>query len=230
MKQMGFLSWRTFMKFSTNPIVSVGAAALLCIGAGHVYAQNTSSTAKTATPSATSSSKASSAVNAADKAFLTKASMGGESEVELAALAQQKAADPKVKALAQRIETDHRKANDELRQIVTSKNVVVPGGLDKEHMALKAKLDKLDGVNFDQAYTAAMVQDHQKDISEFDKEARTATDQDVKGFAEKSLPTLREHLKMAQEAQKGVGMPNTSKRTTGSTGSTNSSNANPNGR
>ena len=214
------------MKFSTNSIAVLGVAALVSVGTGHAYAQNT---APTPASSSKPSSPASGAVKTADKAFLTKASMGGESEVELAALAQQKAANPKVKALAQQIETDHRKANDELRQIVTSKGVVVPGGLDKEHMALKAKLDKLEGVNFDQAYTAAMVQDHQKDIREFETEARTAGDQDVKSFAEKALPTLREHLKMAQDAQQAVGLRNMSKASPKST-TANSSNANPSGR
>jgi len=41
------------------------------------------------------------------------------------------------------------------------------------------------------------VEDHNKDISEFEKEAKKAKDPDVKAFAEQTLPTLKHHLMMA---------------------------------
>jgi putative membrane protein len=44
-----------------------------------------------------------------------------------------------------------------------------------------------------------MVKDHEEDIAEFEKEARSGKDADLKAFAEKTLPTLKEHLKMAKE-------------------------------
>jgi putative membrane protein len=144
------------------------------------------------------------AVKPTDKTFLTKAAMGGEAEVTLATMAQQKAADPKVKALAERIETDHKKANADLRAIIVAKGLTVPGGPDAGHAAVKARLEKLDGAKFDQAYAAAMVEDHVKDIREFEMAAKS-TDAAVKDFAQKTLPTLREHLKMAQDAKATAG-------------------------
>jgi predicted outer membrane protein len=83
-----------------------------------------------------------------EKMFLTKAAMGGEAEVALATLAQRKAADPKVKALAERIEADHKKANSELRAIIAAKNITVPGGPDKDLQAVKYLLGALDGAYF----------------------------------------------------------------------------------
>ena len=141
---------------------------------------------------------------AADKNFIMKAGMGGQAEVELGTLAQQRAADPKVKALGERMETDHKKANAELQTIATQKGITIPGGLSKEDQALKARLEKLQGANFDQAYTTAMVNDHTKDIKEFEMASKSA-DPAIKDFATKTLPTLREHLKMAQEAKGAVG-------------------------
>jgi len=155
-----------------------------------------------------------------EKMFLTKAAMGGEAEVALATLAQRKAADPKVKALAERIEADHKKANSELRAIIAAKNITVPGGPDKEHQAEQTRLGALEGAKFDQAYTAAMIQDHTKDIREFEMAAKSS-DPAVKEFAEKTLPTLREHLKMAQEAKTGAGTPSSAPRA--STGASRSS-------
>jgi len=36
-----------------------------------------------------------------------------------------------------------------------------------------------------------MVSDHQKDIKAFEKEAKSKSDPEVKGFASKTLPTLK---------------------------------------
>src|SRR5882672_10813271 len=49
-----------------------------------------------------------------------------------------------------------------------------------------------------------MVQDHQKDISEFKKGETSAQKPDVKQFAQKTLPTLQSHLELAQHMQAHV--------------------------
>jgi putative membrane protein len=62
-----------------------------------------------------------------------------------------------------------------------------------------------------------MVKDHQKDVKEFQKQADKAKDADVKNFAANTLPTLQEHLKMAQEADAAVsGKQSTQKKKTAS--------------
>ena len=137
------------------------------------------------------------------KTFLTHAAQDGEAEIELGKSAQTKAADAKVKDFGARMQKDHGNANAELRAIIAKKGMAVPGG-PGPHAALKNQLDKLQGAAFDQAYMKAMVDDHTKAVREFEMAAKS-TDADVKGFAEKTLPTLREHLRMAQEIQKGIG-------------------------
>jgi len=42
------------------------------------------------------------------------------------------------------------------------------------------------------------VSDHEEAVALFQKEASSGTDPDLKAFAQKTLPTLQEHLKMAQ--------------------------------
>ena len=49
-----------------------------------------------------------------------------------------------------------------------------------------------------------MVAGHEKAIQLFENEAKNGRDADVKAWAEKCLPTLREHLKLAQAAVKDV--------------------------
>jgi len=43
-----------------------------------------------------------------------------------------------------------------------------------------------------------MVSDHNKDVAEFEKESTKGGDPDLKAFAAKTLPTLKEHQQMAK--------------------------------
>lgn len=66
------------------------------------------------------------------------------------------------------------------------------------------KLRTLKGVDFDREFVGAMVSDHQMTIDTL-KDARTrTTDSDLKGLIDKLLPTLEEHLSLAQKVQTRV--------------------------
>ena len=138
------------------------------------------------------------------KTFLMTASQGGHAEVVLATLAIIKAVNDEVKKLAQMLEKDHSANNQELKSLATSKGVVVATTLDAEHQQLHDRLEKLDGAAFDRAYSTAMVDGHKKMIALFEQ-ASVSKDAQVKAFAEKTLPALREHLKHAQHAQSTIG-------------------------
>lgn len=138
-------------------------------------------------------------VNPADGEWATKAGMGGMAEVQMGNLALQKAASADVKAFGQRMVTDHSKANEELQQLVTAKGLALPAQLDSEHQAALDHLSGLSGAEFDKAYMQHMLADHQKDVPMFQDASNTLQDPDLKAFASKTLPTLQEHLKLAQE-------------------------------
>ncbi len=130
--------------------------------------------------------------------------MGGMAEVDLGQLASSKASDDKVKSFAQRMVTDHGKANDELTSLAASKQIAVPSALDSKHQATHVRLDKLSGSAFDRAYVSDMLDDHKKDVAEFMHQSKSAADPDVKAWVTKTLPTLQEHLKMIEELSKGL--------------------------
>lgn len=44
-----------------------------------------------------------------------------------------------------------------------------------------------------------------EDVIEFETQSKDGNDADIKSFATKTLPTLQEHLKMAQAAAQKVG-------------------------
>ena len=144
------------------------------------------------------------ALTKGDRTFIEKAAKGGVAEVELGNLAQQKAQNQQVKDFASRMVKDHSKANDELKGIASAKGVTVPAEMDKSAVKEKEKLEKLAGAKFDREYMSHMVKDHKKDVKEFADEAKNAKDPDVKNFAASTLPTLQEHLKLAQAAERAA--------------------------
>src|SRR5581483_2939442 len=158
---------------------------------------------QTKSGSAMSSSQTGSAtsgkLSASDRQFLNKAAQGGKAEVELGQLAQQKASSDDVKKFGERMVTDHSKANDQLQQLASQKGITLPDKLNAKDQATKARLEKLSGKQFDQAYMRDMVKDHTKDVNEFQHEANNAKDPDVKSFAQSTLPTLQDHLKEAKQ-------------------------------
>jgi len=141
-----------------------------------------------------------------DQQFITKAAQGGKMEVELAQMAQQKSSNDAVKQLAQKIEQDHTQANKELMDVAKLRGVDVNSAAtpDTKNQAMKDRLSKLSGTDFDKAYLKMMLSDHKKDIKEFERESNRGMDTDVKAFAAKTLPALKEHLQMTENVQKGL--------------------------
>jgi putative membrane protein len=175
------------------------AAAGLCLGAAAQAAEEPAQ--GDASPHATKSKKemtsekteTKGSLSMNDTKFVKKTAKGGMREVKMAEVAKDQAKSADVKKVAEKIESDHKDANKELMALAEEKGVV----LSKN----EPKIDAMSGTDFDKEYLAMMVKDHEKDIAAFEKEAKDGEDADVKAWAEKTLPTLKEHLKMVQDAQ-----------------------------
>jgi len=136
-----------------------------------------------------------------DMQFATTAARGGQAEIALGQMAATKAQSADVKAFGQKMVSDHKKAGDELDAAARADGETIPKGLEAQHKIDAARFDKLSGAAFDKAYMKQMVEDHQKTVALFEKEATSGKDSHVKQFAQATLPTLREHLKMAQDLE-----------------------------
>jgi putative membrane protein len=145
-----------------------------------------------------------SALPGGERKFLEKAAAHGMAEVELGKLASQKASNPEVKRFGEMMVEHHGMANKELKQVASAKGVELPSGPDKDHQKKMEKMQKLSGAEFDREYMKNMVKDHKNDVGDFSKQAKNAKDPEVKAFAAKTLPTLQEHLKLAQSTEKTV--------------------------
>ena len=182
----------------------ISRIAIVALGAGALCLATTSSALnaypplrtganadapKTSAAPAKGAAKAGSKLSAADKNFMMNAAKGGMMEVEGGKLAAQNAQNADVKKFGNRMVTDHSKANSELMALAKEEGVALPAGKS----AGKWKSDK--------DYMAMMVKDHQTDLAEFQKEAQSGTDPDVKAFAAKGAKMVSTHLKLAQETQ-----------------------------
>jgi putative membrane protein len=124
-----------------------------------------------------------------DKSFMLKAAKGGMMEVEWGKLAAKNAQSADVKKFGNRMVTDHSKANDELMSLAQEEGVKLPN----EKSSGKWKSDK--------DYMDMMVKDHEKDLAEFQGEAKEGSDADLKKFADKTSKIVQKHLDMAKEIQ-----------------------------
>ncbi|HLO62742.1 MAG TPA: DUF4142 domain-containing protein [Azonexus sp.] len=142
---------------------------------------------------------ASAKLSHSDANFLKNAAAGGQFEVAAGQTGSQMASDPAVKSFAQMLATDHGKANDELKQLASAKQIEVKEQLP---MGMQHDLDKLgkkSGKDFDRQFIEQVgIKDHEKDIKLFTKASKNAKDPEVRAWAEKTLPTLQQHLAEAR--------------------------------
>ncbi len=132
-----------------------------------------------------------------DAGFVQQAGEGGMAEVEVSQLALVSSASPAVKSFAQEMVDAHTANNKELTLVAAKENLRMPTDMDAEHVRLKAQLATKQGADFDHAYIDAMRSDHQKMATLLEQTQGNATNQDIKTFAQKTLPVVKHHLQMA---------------------------------
>jgi len=135
------------------------------------------------------SASKSSSLSAKDKTFIKKAAKGGMMEVAMGNLVEQNGKSEDVKSFGKRMVTDHSKANDELKSIASQKGVTPAS----KEPTVKWSSDK--------TYIDMMVKDHEKDLAEFQEEAKTGSDPELKKFAEDTAKIVQKHLDLAKETQ-----------------------------
>jgi putative membrane protein len=134
--------------------------------------------------------------------FIGEAIEGNLAEVQMGQLAQEKGTRDDVKSYGRMLQQDHSAANQQATAAASAVGVTPPTEPNKKQKADHAKMAKLSGAAFDSAFAKHMVQDHKKDIAEYQKEAKR-NDAQVSQYASATLPTLQKHLESAQSLAKG---------------------------
>src|SRR6266404_2970416 len=129
-----------------------------------------------------------------DVNFIQKAAGGGAQEVENGKMAEKQGKSAEVKSIAARIVADHTRLNKELTALANRKGVTFNTG--------GVKAQNLGTGDFDRLYLKWLEEVHRADIADFERAAKSADDSDLKAWAAKALPTLKQHLAMAQSGAK----------------------------
>ena len=167
-------------------IICIVCASLL---AATAYAQEGGNPAGLSpdTPGLETAKPAADHSNTQDKLFLRQAALGNQAEVELGRLASKKAESKPVRDFAQHMVEDHGKSGDLLRKAGRGVNQNIPKELDPEHQAVRAKLDKASGKEFDVQYIGAMIQDHQRTANLLQWQITNGQSEPLKKYAAASV-------------------------------------------
>jgi putative membrane protein len=133
-----------------------------------------------------------------DVKFVKEVNQINLEEVHVGKLAQQRSVNAAIKKYGEHLASDHAKMRDELTALAHKKSIDLPKDLDTDTQEKVDRLAKLNGAEFDRAFTRAMIAGHEKAIQKFEMEIKNGRDSDVKAWAEKRIVTLREHLEAAR--------------------------------
>jgi len=159
-----------------------------------------SDSSTTTTDSAATSNASAAAMT--DANILAQESDGDSAEVVVGRYAQAHAASSQVKAYAKLLVDDHGKGLKEVHDLAKKLSITPQPAADdtarQETAHTLEHLGTLKGRDFDTAFVAHEIQDHQTDIADAKKAAAAAQNPEVKQLVEKSLPELQKHLDRAQ--------------------------------
>jgi putative membrane protein len=186
------------MQLETNisKMIYVGSLTvfLTCLGSWAVLAHQdaASSAARSVQP------------DASDARFAKAATLGGMAEIQLGKLASERGSNEVVKAFGERMVVQHGAAGDQLKAAAQKDNITLPSNLAPKTQQTVSRLSKLSGSAFDRAYAQDMVEDHEKDLADFQREVNAGRNEDMKAFASQTIPMIQEHLDQAREMLKTV--------------------------
>jgi putative membrane protein len=180
---------------TTVTFVAVGAA-FAQVG-GNPYDTDASNpflrkNAPSADPSASATVAATKALSTQDNKFLVGAVSSGAWEVKTGTSVENKLQSAAAKNVATRLVSDNTRTNNELVALAKKKGLA----LAPENI----KGQQVPGPNVDKNYLTLVEQDHRESIPLFQKEASSGNDPEIKAYAAKALPTLREHAALVKEA------------------------------
>ena len=132
-----------------------------------------------------------------DSAFVTDAMKGDNGEVAIGNLAATQASSEAARDFGRTLASDHGGHRQKLVALASIAGISPTDEPSEEAKSNLEKLKTLKGAGFDQEFKRMMVEDHEKDIARYEKQASTG-DPETSALARETLPTLRKHLATAQ--------------------------------
>ena len=107
-----------------------------------------------------------------------------------------------VKKHAQHMLTDHQKMDADMKALAAKKGLTLASEPRQDKVQMQDQMNATkQGKEWDAAYIDAQIQDHQEAIALFENGEKTVQEADLKALISKTLPKLRSHLKMVEDAK-----------------------------
>jgi len=130
--------------------------------------------------------------------FVTKVAISDMFEIQSSKIATRKG-NANIKSFAERMVKDHTKTSQELKGMVGKAKAKLPSALDSDHQKKLAQLQKLSGNEFNTTYASMQIQAHEEAVKLFEAYSNNGDNAELKAWAAKTLPALKEHLQHAQK-------------------------------
>lgn len=137
----------------------------------------------------------------APQEFVNQAAVSNMFEIQSSRLAQEKARDDRLREFARQMVNDHSSAADQLRQAAQKQEqeLALPNQLDEEHRQKLEQLRGMKGKRFDRNYVKMQIEGHEAAVELYRRYDQTGSEGPLRQFAERTLPTLREHQQSIQQ-------------------------------
>jgi len=187
-------------------LLGLGAAALLAAGAtAHAADKPPAGTDK---PVATAPAGAAGTSETAT--VLGKLHHANQMEIEMGKLAQKNGASKDVKAFGKTLVQDHTASDKKVTALAKKEKVDLTAAappMKPEDQATMDKLKTQKGAEFDKTFSAAMVEDHKKDVSEATAARDSTSDPQLKALLTETVPVLEKHRGTAEKLATTTGTP-----------------------
>ncbi len=210
------------------PVTSALAAAMLAVAPGALaqdsatspwhtggqvsFPRNSSDTAAKTFPS-----RPNSVATSADTTYIRQAMRANLTEVALGRGAEDDAENTSVKEFAKRMVSDHNAANEKWTSLGNKNRMKFELKLSPEGEAAAERLKDLDDAEYDRAYMSEMIRLHEQNLANLQRMEQSALSSEVRQLASTSAAATREHLALAQQVGRGVGVSTIAGRTGGVT-------------
>jgi putative membrane protein len=144
--------------------------------------------------------------SAADRAFITNAAEANLAEIDTAKMIEQKSKDPGVRDFAKRMVTDHTQASQNLATVAEMAGITLPTSPSAGDRTQQDELKKLSGAKLTETYVRDELAGHKQVISVFESEIEHGQDEAAKNYAAQTLPTLQDHIRIAEDVAGRMGM------------------------
>lgn len=141
-----------------------------------------------------------------DQQLVTQVAASNLLEVRLGQIAHLKGANVSVREFGQQMVNEHSAMQKQWMGVAKNNRLTFRADLTPAQLQQFESLNKMTGAEFDRAYMDAMVQNHRTNVSTFQLERNGSHSSDVRQLIEAGLPSLEQHLSLAQQLGAQVGV------------------------